>query len=103
LAKNDGDPNTKVTIRDIALDDTFMSITHDVDVVSPTVGSIGGVGTMEEVLTTLDNKNDWGSLACLPASPLYGSNSIVAPRGYEARVTPLVTTTDTSIYATLAI
>jgi hypothetical protein len=56
LAKNDGDPNTKVTIRDIALDDTFMSITHDVDVVSPIVGSIGGVGTMEEVLTTLDNK-----------------------------------------------
>jgi len=57
LAKNDGDPNTEVTIRDIAFDDTSMSTTHDVDVAGPIIGSIGGVGTMEGVLTTLDNKD----------------------------------------------
>jgi len=84
LAENDGDPNTEVTIHNTTLDDTSVSTTRDVDVVGPTVGSIGGLGTMEGVLTTLDNKNDWGSLAYLPASPLYGSNSIVAPRGFEA-------------------
>jgi hypothetical protein len=83
LAKNDGDPNTKVIIRDIALDDTFVSTTRDVDVAGPTVDLIGGVGTMEGVLTTSDNKNDWGSLPYLPASPLCGS-STVAPRGFEA-------------------
>jgi hypothetical protein len=84
LAKNDGDLNTKVAIRDIALDDTSMSTTSDVDVVGPTVDSIGGVGTMEGVLTTLDNKNDCGSLAYLPTSPLCGSNSTIAPCGSKA-------------------
>jgi len=58
---------------------------------------------MEGVLTTSDNKNDWGSLACLPASTLYGSNSIVAPHGFEARMMLLVIAMDTSIYATLTI
>jgi len=103
LAENVGDPNIEVTIRDTTLDDTSMSTTRDVDAVGPTVGSIGGVGTMEGVLTTSNNKNDWGSLACLPASPFCGSNSTVAPCGSKARVTPLVTTTDASICATLAI
>jgi hypothetical protein len=103
LAENDGDPNTEVAIHDIALDDTSMSITCDVDVVGPTVCLIGGVGTMEGVIITSDNKNDWGSLACLLASPLCGSNSTVAPHGSEARVTPLVMATDASIYVTLTI
>jgi hypothetical protein len=103
LAENDGDPNTKITIRDTAFDDTSVSTTHDVDAVGPTIGSIGGVGTMEGILTTSNNKNDWGSLTYLPASPLYGSNSIVAPRGSEARVMPLITATNASIHATLAI
>jgi hypothetical protein len=58
LAENVGDPNTEVTIRDTALDDTSVSITRDVDAVGPTISSIGSVGTMEGVLTTLDNKND---------------------------------------------
>jgi len=58
LAENDGDPNTEVTICDITLDDTFVSTTRDVDAVGPTIGLIGGVGTMEGVLTTSDNKND---------------------------------------------
>jgi hypothetical protein len=58
LAENDGDPNTKVAIHDIALDDTSVSITHDVDAAGPIINSIGGVGTMEGVLTTSDNKND---------------------------------------------
>jgi hypothetical protein len=58
LAENDGDPNIEVTIHDIALDDTSVSTTRDVDVAGPIVGSIGGVGTIEGVLTTLDNKND---------------------------------------------
>jgi hypothetical protein len=58
LAENDGDPNTKVTIRDTALNDTSVSTTRDVDVASPIVNSIGGVGTMEGVLTTSNNKND---------------------------------------------
>ncbi len=80
-----------------------MFTTRDVDAAGPTVNLIGGVGTMEGVLTTLDNKNDWGSLTYLPASPLYGSNSIVASRGSKVRVTPLVIATDTSICATLAI
>jgi hypothetical protein len=63
MAENDGEPNTKVTIRDITLDDTSVSTTCDVNAVGPTVGSIGGVGTMERVLTmeivltTSDNKN----------------------------------------------
>jgi hypothetical protein len=70
LAENDGDPNIEVAIHDIALDDTSMSITRDVDAIGPIVGSIGGVGTMEGVLITSDNMNDWGSLACLPTSPL---------------------------------
>jgi hypothetical protein len=52
LAKNDGDPNTEVTIRDTALDDTYVSTTRDVDAAGLTVGSIGGVGTMEGILTT---------------------------------------------------
>jgi hypothetical protein len=69
LAENVGDPNIEITIRDIALDDTSMSTTRDVDPVSPTIGSIGGVGTMEGVLTTSDNKNDWGRLAYLLTSP----------------------------------
>jgi hypothetical protein len=56
--ENDGDPNTEVAIRDIAFDDTFMSSTRDVDVVGPIVGLISGVGTMEGVLITSDNKND---------------------------------------------
>jgi hypothetical protein len=103
LAKNVGDPNIEVTICDTALNDTFVSITCDVDAVGPTVGSISSVGTMEGVVTTLDNKNDWGSLACLPASLLCGSNFTVAPRGSEAQVTPLITATDASICATLAI
>jgi hypothetical protein len=103
LAENVGDPNTEVTIRDTTLDDISVSTTHDVDAVGPTVGSINGVGTMEGVLTTSDNKNDWGSLAHIPTSPLYGSNSIVAPRGSEARMTPLVTAMNASICATLAI
>jgi len=103
LVENDGDPNTEVTIHNTALDDKFVSITRDVDAVGPIVGFIGGVRTMEGVLTTLDNKNDWGNLACLPDSPLCGSNSIVAPRGFEARVTPLVIATNASICATLAI
>jgi hypothetical protein len=83
LAENDGDPNTEITIHDTALDDTSMSITRDVNVVSPTIDSIGGVGTMEGVLTTSNNKNDYGSMAYLPTSPLCGSNSTVAPRGSE--------------------
>jgi hypothetical protein len=83
LAENDGDPNIEVAIRDITLNDTSMSTTRDVDAVGPTIGSIGGVGTMEGILTTLDNKNDWGNLACLLASPFCGSNSTVAPRGFE--------------------
>jgi CCR4-NOT transcriptional regulation complex NOT5 subunit len=58
LVENDGDPNTKVAIRDIALNDTSVSTTCDVDAAGPTIGSIGGVGTMEGVLTTSDNKND---------------------------------------------
>jgi hypothetical protein len=58
LAENDGDPNIEVAIRDTALDDTSVSTTRDVDVVGPIVDSMGGVGTMEKVLTTLDNKND---------------------------------------------
>jgi hypothetical protein len=58
LAENDGDPNTEVAIPDTALDDTSVSTTRDVDATGPTVGSIGGVGTMEGVLTTSDNKND---------------------------------------------
>jgi hypothetical protein len=58
LAENVGDPNTEVTICDITLNDTSMSTTRDVNVVGPIVGSIGGVGTMEGVLTTSDNKND---------------------------------------------
>jgi hypothetical protein len=58
LAENDGDPNTEVTICDIALNDTYVSITRDVDVAHPIVGSIGGVGTMERILNTLNNKND---------------------------------------------
>jgi hypothetical protein len=103
LAENVGDPNTEVTIHDIALDDLFVSTTSDVNAASPIVGSIGGVGTMEGVLTTSDNKNDWGSLAYLLTSPLCGSNSTIAPRGSEARVIPLVTTIDASICATLAI
>ncbi len=84
LVENAGDPNTKVTIRDTAFDDLYVSTTRDVDAVGPTFGSIGGVGTMEGILTTSDNKNDWGSLAYLLASPLCGSNSTVAPRGSEA-------------------
>jgi hypothetical protein len=74
LAKNDGDPNIEVAICNTTFDDTSMSTTCDVNVAGPTVGSIGGVGTMEGILTTSNNKNDWQSLACLPASPLYGSN-----------------------------
>jgi len=101
--QNGGDPNIQVTIRDTALDDTFVSTTHDVDATDPTVGLIGGVGTMEGVLTTSDNKNDWGSLTCLPDSPLCGSNSRVAPRGSNAQMTPFVTTTNASICATLTI
>jgi hypothetical protein len=58
LAENNGDPNIKVAIRDIALDDTSMFTTRDVNAASPTISSIGGVGTMEGVLTTSDNKND---------------------------------------------
>jgi hypothetical protein len=58
LAENDGDPNAEVAICDTAFDDTSMSTTCDVDVVGPTISSIGGVGTMEGVLTTSDNKND---------------------------------------------
>jgi hypothetical protein len=58
-----------------------VSTTCDVNVVGPTVSSIGGKRAMEGVLTTLDNKNDWGSLVCLPVSPLCGSNSTVAPHG----------------------
>ncbi len=50
LAENDGDPNTEVTIRDIPLDDRFVSTTRHVDAIGPTVGLIGGVGTMEGVL-----------------------------------------------------
>jgi hypothetical protein len=103
LVENDGDPNTKVAIHDTALDDTSVSTTCDVNAVGRIVGLIGGVGTMEGVLTTLDNNNDWGSMACLLTSPLCGSNSIVTPRGSKARVTPLVTATDASICATLAI
>jgi hypothetical protein len=103
LAENDGDPNIEVAIHDTTLDDKYVSTTHDVDAASPTIGSIGGVRTMEGVLTTSNNKNDWGSLACLPVSPLCGSNYIVAPRGFEVRVMLLVIATDVSIYATLAI
>jgi hypothetical protein len=58
LAKNDGDPNTEVTIRDTTLDDTSVSTTRDVNATGPTIGSIGGVGTMEGVLTTSNDKND---------------------------------------------
>jgi hypothetical protein len=58
LAKNDGDPNTEVTIHDTTLDDTSVSTTRDVNAVGPIVGSIGGVGTMEGVLTTSNNMND---------------------------------------------
>jgi len=61
LAKNDGDPNAEVAIRKTTLNDTSVSTTRDVDAAGPTIGSIGGVGTMEGVLTTLNNKNDWGS------------------------------------------
>ncbi len=94
MAENDGDPNIKVAIRDTTFDDTSVSTTHDVDAAGLTVSSIGGVGTMEGVLTTSNNKNDWGILACLLASPLYGSNSIVAPRGFEVQMTLLVTAMD---------
>jgi hypothetical protein len=52
LAENDEDPNIEVAIRDTALDDTSVSTTHDVDAAGPTISSIGGVGTMEGVLTT---------------------------------------------------
>jgi hypothetical protein len=69
LAENDGDPNTEIAIHDTVLNDTFMSTTRDVDATGPTISSIGGVGTMEGVLTTSNNKNDWGSLAYLLASP----------------------------------
>jgi hypothetical protein len=103
LAENDGDPNIKVVTCDTTFDDTSVSTTHDVNVVGPIVGSIGGVGTMEGILITSDDKNDWGSLAYLPTSLLWGSNSIVAPRGSEARVTSLVSATDASICVTLAI
>jgi hypothetical protein len=103
LAENDGDPNIEVTIRDTALDDTSVFTTRDVNTTDPIIGLIGGVGTMEGVLTTSDNKNDWGSLAYLPASPLCGSNSTIAPRGFKARMMPLVTVTNASICATLAI
>jgi hypothetical protein len=60
VAENVGDPNTEVTIRDTALDDTSVSITRDVDVdvVGLIVGSISSVGTMEGILTTSNNKND---------------------------------------------
>jgi len=58
LAENVGDPNTEVIIRNTTLDDISVSTTHDVDAVGSIVGSIGGVGTMEGVLTTSDNKND---------------------------------------------
>jgi hypothetical protein len=58
LAKNDGDPNIEIAIRDTTLNDTSMSTTHDVDAIGPTIGSIGGVRTMEGVLTTSDNKNE---------------------------------------------
>jgi len=58
LAKNDGDPNTEVPICDTALDDTSVSTTCDVNVVGPIVDSISGVGTMEGVLITSENKND---------------------------------------------
>jgi hypothetical protein len=58
LVKNAKDPNTEITIRDIAFDDLSMSTTRDVDAAGPTISSIGGVGTMEGVLTTSDNKND---------------------------------------------
>jgi len=58
LAENDGDPNIKVTIHNTAFDDTSVSTTPDVDAAGPIVGSIGGVGTMEGVLTMSDNKND---------------------------------------------
>jgi hypothetical protein len=58
LVENDGDPNTKVAIRDTALNDTSVCTTHDVNAISPTIGSIGGVGTIEGILTTSDNKND---------------------------------------------
>jgi hypothetical protein len=84
LAENDGDPNIEVAICDITLDDTFVSTTHDVNAIGPTVGSIGGVGTMEGVLTTSNNKNDWGSLAYLPTSRFCGSNSTATPCGSEA-------------------
>jgi len=103
FVENDEDPNIEITIYDITFDDTSMSTTRDVDATGPTVGLIGGVGTMEGVLTISDNKNDWGSLACLPASPLCGSNSTLVPRGSKVQVTPLVTRMDASIYATLAI
>jgi hypothetical protein len=58
LVENDGDPNTKVTICDITLDDTSVFTTRDVNNVGPIVDLIGGVGTMERVLTTSNNKND---------------------------------------------
>jgi hypothetical protein len=58
LAENARDPNIKITIRNTAFNDLSVSTTHDVDAASPTIGSIGGVGTMEGVLTTSDNKND---------------------------------------------
>jgi hypothetical protein len=58
LAENDGDPNIEVTFHNTALHDTSVSTRHDVDATGPIVGSIGGVGTMEGVLTTSDNKND---------------------------------------------
>jgi hypothetical protein len=57
LAENDGDPNIEITIRDTALNDTSVSTTRDVNATNPIVGSIGGVGTMEGVLTTSDHKN----------------------------------------------
>jgi hypothetical protein len=58
LAENDGDPNIEIAIHNTTLDDTSVSTTCDVDVASLIVGSIGGVGMMERVLTTSDNKND---------------------------------------------
>lgn len=57
---------------------------------------------MDEVMPTYDNKNDWMSLACLPPSPLGGSNFTIIPRGFEARATTLVNATDASTWATLA-
>lgn len=58
VAKNNGNLITKVVIRITALDDVSVSTTYDVDDLVLTTRSLDGVGIMDEILLTLNNKND---------------------------------------------